>query len=314
MAHWIKTKTPGVYVSHSLSCPSRRREARCRCEPSWRGRRRNAATGRPEWQKPVTKDRNEVLVLARRERQGRRRSCGAGHEGAAIRGASARVAGRRRGGPHRPAQVAVSPTARRRSPTTGARTATSSRPEFGADVADEITEVDWQLWVDRLSREGLSRSRIATTSRSRRRSTPGRRADAPVRAAQPAAAVELPPNDEKPRMRVASRPRPRSCWPRSSPTTAPVRARVLRRPAPRGDLPARWEDVLDGCIASRLLVRERRAPPARTAGRRSPSRCARSSREAWLRQGRPTRGRVLERSVMSGKLAAARRTRGARPA
>jgi hypothetical protein len=36
-------------------------ERRCRCEPSWRGRRHNAATGKPERHKPVTKDRNEVL-------------------------------------------------------------------------------------------------------------------------------------------------------------------------------------------------------------------------------------------------------------
>ena len=28
-------------------------------------------------------------------------------------------------------------------------------------VADEISELEWQMWVDRLSREGLSRSRIA---------------------------------------------------------------------------------------------------------------------------------------------------------
>jgi hypothetical protein len=35
-------------------------------------------------------------------------------------------------------------------------------PEFGGRHAAEITEVDWQLWVDKLSQdEGLSRSRIA---------------------------------------------------------------------------------------------------------------------------------------------------------
>jgi hypothetical protein len=40
------------------------------------------------------------------------------------------------------------------------------RPEFGAFVADDIGEVEWQMWVDRLSREGLSRSRITTHVRS----------------------------------------------------------------------------------------------------------------------------------------------------
>ena len=34
-------------------------------------------------------------------------------------------------------------------------------PEFGARPASEIDDREWQTWVDRLSREGLSRSRIA---------------------------------------------------------------------------------------------------------------------------------------------------------
>lgn len=34
-------------------------------------------------------------------------------------------------------------------------------PQFGGRHAIEITEVDWQRWVNRLSEEGLSRSRIA---------------------------------------------------------------------------------------------------------------------------------------------------------
>jgi hypothetical protein len=28
--------------------------------------------------------------------------------------------------------------------------------------ADEIGEIEWQMWIDRLSSEGLSRSRIAS--------------------------------------------------------------------------------------------------------------------------------------------------------
>jgi integrase len=66
-----------------------------------------------------------------------------------------------------------------------------------------------------------------------------------------------------------------------------------------------WTDVLDeqGAIGSCLLVgraksaagTERRPPIA------APLRIVLS--EAWMRQGRPTRGRVVEVSVMSGKLA-----------
>jgi hypothetical protein len=53
---------PGVYVAHSKGCPAfDDPKARCRCTPSWRGRRRNPFTGRPEWQRPVVKNRAEVL-------------------------------------------------------------------------------------------------------------------------------------------------------------------------------------------------------------------------------------------------------------
>jgi hypothetical protein len=62
MANWRNTKTAGVYVAHQRRCPGFAAvDARCRCEPSWRVRRHNLLTGKPEWQKPVTKDRSEVL-------------------------------------------------------------------------------------------------------------------------------------------------------------------------------------------------------------------------------------------------------------
>src|SRR4051812_4168158 len=62
MAKFRRTRTPGVYVSHSTRCPAfEDPAARCRCAPSWRGRRRNPLTGKPEWQRPVVKNRGEVL-------------------------------------------------------------------------------------------------------------------------------------------------------------------------------------------------------------------------------------------------------------
>ncbi len=63
MANWQSTKTRGVYVAHQRHCPSlQSRGARCRCRPSWRGRRRSPVTGQPEWQKPVVKHRSEALA------------------------------------------------------------------------------------------------------------------------------------------------------------------------------------------------------------------------------------------------------------
>ena len=35
------------------------------------------------------------------------------------------------------------------------------RPEFGDRFAGELTEMDWQRWIDELARKGLSRSTIA---------------------------------------------------------------------------------------------------------------------------------------------------------
>ena len=77
-------------------------------------------------------------------------------------------------------------------------------PEFGARPAGEIDDREWQTWVDRLSREGLSRSRIANHLAVARAiygwaSRPTRR----LVDRNPLAGLELPPNDEKPRTRVA---------------------------------------------------------------------------------------------------------------
>src|SRR5687767_4452642 len=35
------------------------------------------------------------------------------------------------------------------------------RPEFGDRYAGELTEMNWQRWIDQLTRHGLSRSSIA---------------------------------------------------------------------------------------------------------------------------------------------------------
>src|SRR4051794_31133338 len=56
------TRTPGVYVRHRSQCPaSARPGARCRCQPSWRVRRRNAVTRKAEWSR-ATRDRHEALA------------------------------------------------------------------------------------------------------------------------------------------------------------------------------------------------------------------------------------------------------------
>ena len=205
MANWRKTKTPGVYVAHQLRCPAfDSDDGRCRCEPSWRGRRRHPRTGKAEWQKPVTKDRSEVLSWlgigkrtaghAREQAKTSRTFESIGDEG--LEGVNTGRISRRRG------------RSKPYSATTLADYARAYRnflrPEFGPMPADDIGEVDWQMWCDRLSREGLSRSRISTlvavaSAIYAWAMTPTRR----YATRNPLRLIEMPPNNERPRLRVA---------------------------------------------------------------------------------------------------------------
>lgn len=208
MANWRKSKTPGVYVAHQVGCPAQKADdARCRCAPSWRGRRWNASTGKAEWQKPVVKDRSEAVAwlgLAQRAEEHLRRQVASSRMFEAIggewlAGVEAGRIGRRksRGRPYSETTV----NDYRRSYRN------HLEPEFGPMVADDIGAIEWQMWADRLSREGLSRSRIAThvavaSAIYAWAITPTRR----YVTVNPLRLVELPPNDEKPRLRVAFAP------------------------------------------------------------------------------------------------------------
>jgi hypothetical protein len=155
MASWRKTSTPKVYVAHQRSCAAfADKNARCSCSPSWRERRWNPINHRSEWQKPVTKNRSEVLSWLGARAKGaahlrERASAGRTFESIGdewIAGVAARRVGRRkeRGKPYTETTVADYTRSYR----------SFLRPEFGPVAADDIGEVEWQMWVDRLSREG----------------------------------------------------------------------------------------------------------------------------------------------------------------
>ncbi len=178
------------------------------------------------------------------------------------------------------------------------------RPEFGDRFAGELTEMDWQRWIDQLTRQGLSRSSIAqlislASGIYAWAAAPSRR----LVPHNPLRLVELPPNDVKPRMRVA---------------LAPEAAALLAALVPEDRLPyaiafyaglrrselyrLEWPEVLDGDrIATRILVARSKSDAG--THRRPP--IADNLRTilaaAWERQGRPREGKVVGVSVMSGK-------------
>jgi integrase len=78
-------------------------------------------------------------------------------------------------------------------------------PEFGSRLAEDVTELEWQTWIDELRDAGLSRSRIANLLAVA--SAIYGWAARPTRklvARNPVRLVELPTRDEKPRIRIAS--------------------------------------------------------------------------------------------------------------
>ena len=177
-------------------------------------------------------------------------------------------------------------------------------------VAEEISEVEWQMWVDQLSREGLSRSRIANhvavaSSIYAWALAPSRR----FVTRNPLRMVELPPNDEKPRLRVALVPEAEQLLAALDPEDRVPYAIAFYAGLRRSEIDRlEWPEVLDdGKIASHLLVaalQERGGHAAPPADRRAAAADPRA-RRGCARAGRPT-GPVVERSVMSGKLASAR--------
>src|SRR5262249_2218440 len=111
-------------------------------------------------------------------------------------------------------------------------------PEFGPRIAEEITEIDWQRWIDELARSGLSRSTIAkhvsvASGIYASASAPSPRPPPPHSPPRPAAQR----GEAAPARRAGARGGrlARRLGARGPP---PLRDRLLRRPAALGDLPA----------------------------------------------------------------------------
>ena len=193
---WTTTTTPAVYVRHQAGCPARG-GSRCRCNPSYRARRRDLG-----WS-PTFRSREQAAEwkssAAARAEQPAKAQVSFGELArlwwaGVSNGAISKRRGRKGDG--------YSPTTLAGYQRTLFRTLL---PAFETEDVGALDEERWQQWVDGLALDGLSRSRIANhlavasavygwASRPTRRLVRG----------NPIVGVELPPNDETPRERVAT--------------------------------------------------------------------------------------------------------------
>ena len=307
-----KTKTAGVYVRHQARCPAGSSDgARCRCQPSYRGRRWDSSKQGMVWS-PTFADRAEVLAWLAATLKGQEAVDEAESAGPTfgelasewLDGVHSGAVGRRRGR-----------KGSGYSSTTLEGYERSLRyvltPEFGARPAGDIDDREWQTWVDRLSREGLSRSRIANHLAVARAiygwaSRPTRR----LVDRNPLAGIELPPNDEKPRTRVADAEEAAALIAALDPADTVPYALAFYAGLRRAEIKRLdWPDVeLDGY---RLVVRKGKSRAG--TGRRPP--IAEPLRPIllgeFMRQGRREGAAVSAVSVTSGKIAERARTRWA---
>jgi integrase len=300
---WQRTRHPGVYVRHRKGCPrGQSLEERCRCKPAYRATRRHPVTGKVISSGSYP-DINEALtwLAAAGERAApllrERAAAGPTFKDLVDQwwdGVEHGRIGKRRG-------------KRVYSDTTLKGYDRSLRhhllPEFAARPAGEISSREWQVFVDRLAREGLSRSRIANHLAVVRAiygwaCRPTRR----LVASNPTIGVELPPVDEVARDRVATADEAAALLaPLAAPDRVPF-ALAFYAGLRRSEMDLlQWEDI----NLERLWLVVRKSKSTAGTGRRLP--IAAPLKPILLAaaelQGSPERGRVLGRvSLTSGRL------------
>lgn len=293
MSEYRATKTPGVYVRHEKACPaSGEGSARCRCKPSYRARRRDLG-----WS-PTFKAKEQAAewkssAAARASVEAQRAGTTFGELARAWwDGIESGSVGKRKGRKG----DGYSETTLKGYERTLFKVLL---PKFEHEDAATLDERHWQAWVDERAKSGLSRSRIANQlavvsaiygwgSRATRRFVPS----------NPTRAVELPPNDERPRERVATAAEAAELL-----SVLPSDVRVPYALAFYGGLRRseidrlEWRDVdLNG-----LSILVRRSKSEAGTGRTVP---IAAPLVPILEAVQRDSGRVCTRSVMSGKHAA----------
>ncbi len=304
MSTYRKTSTPGIYIRHAADCPRASDDrGRCRCQPAYRAARHGMGWSPSfadkaqavEWKSSAlvaVEAAAEVAAVAALTFGALAREWWAGVEAGSI--------GRRKGRKG----VGYSDTTLAGYKRSLFRTLL---PEFEQRGAAELDERQWQAWVDRQSRKGLSRSRIANLlavvsavygwgSRSTRLLVPR----------NPTLLVELPPNDEVARERVATADEAARLLAALTADVAVPYALAFYAGLRRSEIARlEWRDVDLGGLS--LVVRRSKSDAG--TGRRIP--LAAPLVPILQTVAGPNRraagGLVCSRSVMSGKLAEAAR-------
>jgi integrase len=213
-----KTRTPGLYVRHSRSCPAYEDDGRrCRCEPSYRTRR--WISGKARWS-PVFKNRATALTWDGQEAKAERKMRVVRRDGPTFGEVAtewwtlveAGTYARRRG---RAKKLSPSTVSDYRLVLFGLPAKRHKRKDRHSLVLMErcgrrpIASLDdsyWQSLIDELVRTGKSYSRIATyLAVIRHIYAYARRPNLRLVNADPTRDLAMPANDSKPRERVATR-------------------------------------------------------------------------------------------------------------
>ena len=212
-----KTRTTGLYVRHSRSCPAYDDEARrCRCEPSYRTRR--WIDGKARWS-PVFKDRASAVSWDGHEARAERSVRTSRRDGPTFGDVAtewwalveAGTYARRRG---RSRQLSETTIADYRGvlfggaggrDTKAAARSLALIDRCGRRPIAALDDSYWQSIIDELVRDGKSHSRIATyLAVIRHVYAYARRPNLRVVTNDPTRELEMPANDGKVRERVAT--------------------------------------------------------------------------------------------------------------
>jgi len=220
MSAFRKSKTPGVSVRHQIGCPAADQDGpRCRCKPAYRSQKWGVGFS-PSFPTIAAAQSWKASAVKGERTRAERASRGITFGALALQwweGVEAGSIGKRKGrkdvpytattlaGYRRTVAYTLAPRAWFLAGNGSVMRAVIAASSHEHEPAASLGPEHWQAWVDDLAAGGLSRSRIANhlavvsaiygwASRATRKIVPS----------NPTVSVEMPPNDEVRRERVAT--------------------------------------------------------------------------------------------------------------